>query len=146
MFSFEYMWNMPYWTRSDFHLLCQWDYVLAQHCTDPGHSWIVCFQYKLILWFSGDWSAAAKNARLYQEDNASTKRIGGWCATDRDNQFVGVDLGKEMKVTAIATQGKRIKMIEITLQTVGLPKVSWCVRSDYSCVCIWTSHSRQVWF
>ncbi|KXJ22470.1 Blastula protease 10 [Exaiptasia diaphana] len=54
----------------------------------------------------GDWSAAAKNARLYQEDNASTKRIGAWCATDRDNQFVGVDLGKEMKVAAIATQGR----------------------------------------
>ena len=53
----------------------------------------------------GDWSAAADNARLYMEDNHKTKRIGSWCATDRENQYVGVDLGKEMKVRAIATQG-----------------------------------------
>ncbi|XP_031569132.1 zinc metalloproteinase nas-13-like [Actinia tenebrosa] len=54
----------------------------------------------------GDWSAAADNARLYQEDDSSRKRIGAWCATERDNQYVGVDLGKDMRVRAIATQGR----------------------------------------
>ncbi|XP_001631888.3 zinc metalloproteinase nas-13 isoform X1 [Nematostella vectensis] len=57
--------------------------------------------------FPGDWSAGAENARLYQEDTQSTKRIGAWCASDRKGDvFVGVDLGKVKRVGAIATQGR----------------------------------------
>ncbi|KAK3738673.1 hypothetical protein QZH41_000716 [Actinostola sp. cb2023] len=82
-------------------------------CSEPfGLGWPGDYKLPDSSFFSttnfmpGDWSASAANARLYQEDNAATKRVGGWCATERDNQYIGVDLGKEMKVRAIATQGR----------------------------------------
>ena len=55
---------------------------------------------------SGGWRASADNARLYFEDDQDNKRIGAWCATDRENQWLRVDLGKTRKIRAIATQGK----------------------------------------
>ncbi|XP_078359766.1 zinc metalloproteinase nas-15-like [Oculina patagonica] len=52
--------------------------------------------------------ASADNARLYFEDDQDNKRIGGWCANDRDNQWLQIDLGKIKKVRAIATQGRDV--------------------------------------
>ena len=52
------------------------------------------------------WRASADNARLYFEDDEDNKRIGAWCANDRDNQWLQVDLGKTKKIRAIATQGE----------------------------------------
>jgi hypothetical protein len=59
----------------------------------------------LLFSVGAGFSAAADNARLYQETDVNTKRVGSWCASTRDNQYVGVDLGKVKKVRAIATQG-----------------------------------------
>ena len=57
--------------------------------------------------FLGTWRATADNARLYFEDDQDSKRIGAWCANDRDNQWIKVDLGKTKRIRAIATQGKK---------------------------------------
>ncbi|CAH3146999.1 unnamed protein product [Porites lobata] len=54
------------------------------------------------------WRASADNARLYFEDDQDNKRIGAWCATDRENQWLRVDLGKTRKIRAIATQGRDV--------------------------------------
>ncbi|XP_073244758.1 zinc metalloproteinase nas-15-like [Porites lutea] len=54
------------------------------------------------------WRASADNARLYFEDDQDKKRIGAWCATDRENQWLRVDLGKTRKIRAIATQGRDV--------------------------------------
>ena len=53
----------------------------------------------------GGWRATADNARLYFEDDQTSKRIGAWCATDRENQWLQIDLGRVKAVRAIATQG-----------------------------------------
>ena len=53
----------------------------------------------------GTWRASADNARLYFEDDQDNKRIGSWCAADRENQWLQVDLRKTKKIRAIATQG-----------------------------------------
>ena len=55
----------------------------------------------------GTWRATADNARLYFEDDQDNKRIGAWCANDRDDQWLKVDLGKTKRIRAIATQGKK---------------------------------------
>ncbi|XP_031566063.1 zinc metalloproteinase nas-6-like isoform X2 [Actinia tenebrosa] len=57
----------------------------------------------------GGWSAPAHSARLYFEDDRNRKLIGGWCMTARDNnQWLKIDLGKEKKITGIATQGRDV--------------------------------------
>lgn len=56
----------------------------------------------------GTWRATADNARLYFEDDQDSKRIGAWCANDRDNQWIKVDLGKTKRIRAIATQGRDV--------------------------------------
>jgi len=56
----------------------------------------------------GTWRATADNARLYFEDDQDNKRIGAWCANDRDNQWLKVDLGKTKRIRAIATQGRDV--------------------------------------
>lgn len=53
----------------------------------------------------GGWVAGASNARLYFEDDHDQKRIGSWCASSRNPQWIKVDLGKVKQITAIATQG-----------------------------------------
>ena len=57
--------------------------------------------------FVGKWRASADNARLYFEDDHDNLRIGAWCATDRDNQWLKIDLGQVKKVRAIGTQGMK---------------------------------------
>ena len=54
----------------------------------------------------GGWVASASNARLYFVDEYANKRIGAWCATDRKNQWLKIDLGQKKKITGIATQGE----------------------------------------
>ncbi|XP_068739893.1 zinc metalloproteinase nas-13-like isoform X2 [Montipora capricornis] len=56
----------------------------------------------------GTWRASADNARLYFEDDQNAKRIGAWCAKERENQWLEVDLGKTKKIVAIATQGRDV--------------------------------------
>lgn len=56
----------------------------------------------------GDWRATADNARLYFEDDQDNKRIGAWCAEDRDNQWLQIDLGQTKTVRGIATQGRDV--------------------------------------
>lgn len=53
----------------------------------------------------GGWVASASNARLYYEDNHDQKRIGSWCASSRNPQWLKIDLGQVKKITGIATQG-----------------------------------------
>ena len=53
----------------------------------------------------GGWVASASNARLYYEDNHDQKRIGGWCASSRNPQWLKIDLGQVKMITGIATQG-----------------------------------------
>lgn len=56
---------------------------------------------------TGGWDFGAYNARLYKQDNRYQKRIGGWCAKDKQNgHWLQVDLGKIKFVTAVATQGR----------------------------------------
>ena len=55
----------------------------------------------------GTWRATADNARLYFEGDQDNKRIGAWCANDRDNQWLKVDLGKTKRIRAMATQGNK---------------------------------------
>ncbi|XP_048580000.1 zinc metalloproteinase nas-13 isoform X2 [Nematostella vectensis] len=57
---------------------------------------------------SGGWEAAAHSARLYMEDNHNRRLIGGWCPTSRDNSWLKIDLGREKRLTAIATQGRDV--------------------------------------
>ncbi|XP_057302423.1 zinc metalloproteinase nas-14-like [Hydractinia symbiolongicarpus] len=59
----------------------------------------------------GGWDAAAKNARLYFEDDYDDKRIGSWCAKSHDSArsadgYVQVDLGSRKTISYIATQGR----------------------------------------
>lgn len=64
------------------------------------------FYVRLVLFScTGDWRATADNARLYFEDDQDNKRIGAWCAEDRDNQWLQIDLGQTKTVRGIATQG-----------------------------------------
>ena len=69
----------------------------------------------------GGWWALASNARLYFEDDYSSKRIGSWCAVDRNPQWLKIDLGQMKTITAIATQGYKLKVI-ITLYTYTVNK------------------------
>ena len=55
----------------------------------------------------GTWRASADNARLYFEDDQSSRRIGAWCASERDNQWLQVVLGETKRIRAIATQGEQ---------------------------------------
>ena len=55
----------------------------------------------------GTWRASADNARLYFEDDQNSKRIGAWCANERENQWLQVDLGETRRIRAIATQGDK---------------------------------------
>ena len=65
------------------------------------------WQIVLLLPVTGGWDFGAYNARLYKQDNRYQKRIGGWCAKDKQNgHWLQVDLGKIKFVTAVATQGK----------------------------------------
>ena len=59
----------------------------------------------------GGWVAGASNARLYFEDNHDQKRIGAWCASSRNPQWIKIDLGKVKKITGIATQGDDALML-----------------------------------
>jgi len=59
----------------------------------------------------GHWSAEARNARLYFSDDHRNRRVGAWCASTSDitsNSLHGVivDLGKQKRITHIATQGR----------------------------------------
>lgn len=72
----------------------------------PNDSFFVCVYVRLVLFScTGDWRATADNARLYFEDDQDNKRIGAWCADDRDNQWLQIDLGQTKTVRGIATQG-----------------------------------------
>lgn len=75
----------------------------------------------------GGWVAGASNARLYFEDDHNQKRIGGWCASSRNPQWIKVDLGRVKQITGIATQGRdvfyeHVKNYELEFSTDG---VSW---------------------
>ena len=59
----------------------------------------------VILFLGGGWWALASNARLYFEDDYDNKRIGSWCAVDRNPQWLKIDLGQMKTITGIATQG-----------------------------------------
>ena len=72
----------------------------------------------------GTWRATADNARLYFEDDQDNKRIGAWCANDRDNQWLRINLGKTKKIRAIATQGipnMQLTMIPASSRTYIVP-------------------------
>lgn len=56
----------------------------------------------------GGWEAGANNARLYFEDDQNSKRIGAWCGTKRENQWLQIDLGGRKRLTGIATQGRDV--------------------------------------
>ena len=81
------------------------------------------FHYTSCLLFiaGGGWWALASNARLYFEDDYSSKRIGSWCAVDRNPQWLKIDLGQMKTITGIATQGYKLKVI-ITLYTYTVNK------------------------
>jgi len=75
----------------------------------------------------GGWVASASNARLYYEDNHDQKRIGGWCASSRNPQWLKIDLGQVKMITGIATQGRdvfyeHVKSYELEFSNDG---VSW---------------------
>ena len=78
--------------------------------------------------FTDGWRASADNARLYFEDDEDSKRVGAWCATDRENQWLQVDLGKTKKIRAIATQGDFFVPLKLGL-AVTLSE-SWFIRQD----------------
>ena len=81
------------------------------------------FHYTSCLLFiaGGGWWALASNARLYFEDDYSSKRIGSWCAVDRNSQWLKIDLGQMKTITGIATQGYKLKVI-IALYTYTVNK------------------------
>ena len=59
----------------------------------------------------GGWWVLASNARLYFEDDYSSKCIGSWCAVDRNPQWLKIDLGQMKTITGIATQGYKLKVV-----------------------------------
>lgn len=59
-----------------------------------------------MLYCLGKWDFGAHNARLYKEDDLVYKKVGGWCAKNKTNQWLQVDLGRPRIITAVATQGK----------------------------------------
>ncbi|XP_058942463.2 zinc metalloproteinase nas-8-like [Pocillopora verrucosa] len=72
----------------------------------------------------GGWWALASNARLYFEDDYDNKRIGSWCAVDRNPQWLRIDLGQMKTITGIATQGRdvfveHVKKYELAFSTDG---------------------------
>ena len=44
-------------------------------------------------------------------DDQDNRSIGAWCATDRVNQWLQIDLDKDEKVRAVATQGNPYRQI-----------------------------------
>ncbi|XP_032220214.2 uncharacterized protein LOC5519420 isoform X2 [Nematostella vectensis] len=54
----------------------------------------------------GKWDFGPRNARLYKEDDSVYKRVGGWCAAGKRNQWLQVDLGNVRIITAVAIQGR----------------------------------------
>ena len=60
----------------------------------------------------GGWVAGANNARLYFEDDPDNRRIGAWCASSRNPQWIKVDLGKVKQITGIATQGNTLHLCQ----------------------------------
>ena len=69
-------------------------------------STVCCFSLRYSL-PDGGWWALASNARLYFEDDYDNKRIGSWCAVDRNPQWLRIDLGQMKTITGIATQGEK---------------------------------------
>ena len=50
--------------------------------------------------------ASASNSRLYFEDDDNNKRIGSWCAVDRNPWWLRIDLKQMKTITGIAIQGE----------------------------------------
>jgi len=93
----------------------------AGTCANPlGLSWDGTSNFKIpdSAFYSPDnlspgsnWQAAAKNARLYFQDDHDKKRIGAWCSASHDQAkskdgYVQVDLGQRKTIRYIATQGR----------------------------------------
>jgi len=93
----------------------------AGKCANPlGLSWDGTSKFKIpdSAFYSPDnlspgsnWEAAAKNARLYFQDDYDNKRIGAWCSASHDQAkskdgYVQVDLGQRKTIRYIATQGR----------------------------------------
>eukprot|EP00794_Sanderia_malayensis_P006292 gene6292-7014_t len=59
----------------------------------------------------GGWVAAARNARLYFEDDYDNKRIAAWCVKTWDDfragQYLEIDLLNQKNIQYIATQGRQ---------------------------------------
>ena len=64
----------------------------------------------------GRWDFGPHNARLYKEDDRLRKRVGAWCADDKNKEsWLQVDLGKIKFVTAVATQGYSDNHFKLTV-------------------------------